>query len=35
MENKISNFKLENSKFYEQLDYINDEIVDNEENNKV
>lgn len=35
MEIKISNFKLENSKFYEQLDFISDEFVDNEEKNKV
>jgi len=35
MENKISVLKLENSKFFENIDYLNDELVQNEDINKV
>lgn len=35
LENKLSYLKLENSKFFENLDYLNDECAENEEINKV
>jgi hypothetical protein len=35
LENKLSLMKLENSKFFENIDILNDEIVVNEEKNKV
>lgn len=35
LENKLSYLKLENSKFFENIDYLNDEYVENEEKNKV
>jgi hypothetical protein len=35
LENKLSYLKLENSKFFENIDYLNDEYVENEERNKV
>jgi hypothetical protein len=35
IENKLSILKLENSKFFENIDFLNDEFVENEEINKV
>jgi phage-related minor tail protein len=35
IENKISLLKLENSKFFENIDFLNDDFVENEEINKV
>ena len=34
LEKKISQLKLENSKFYENIDMLNEEIVENENTNK-
>jgi hypothetical protein len=35
LENKMSHFKLENCKFYENIDLLCDELVESEEKNKV
>ena len=35
LENKLSNIKLDNYQFFENIDYLNDEFVENEEKNKV
>ncbi len=34
LENKLSILKLENAKFFENIDFLNDEFVENEERNK-